>query len=261
MITKIRNKIVYYRPDTKNLQNIEIFIGSKIFQTLITNIDEEVIFVLGWDGTMLWAIDELADKNIPFYGINLWNKWFLLNDKNLLSPVYFKKEYPLFEWILLYKWQEKRTIGCNEFDIRTDNGRVIDLKIQLHSSLEINFSWDWIIISTPLGSSGYNSSLWWPLLPHESNLWVISAKAPWKPKNFPHIIYSLDKILSFSRNSYNWPISIYRDWRHLESIEKYEDFSFSIQKKQLWFSLLISEEYIHAWEQKIHREQWWNEIV
>lgn len=261
MTTKIGNKIVYYRSDTKNLQNIEAFIDSGIFQNLITHIDEEVIFVLGWDGTMLWAIDEFVDKNIPFYGINLWNKWFLLNDKSLISNAYTKKEYPLFEWVLKYKWKEKKILACNEFDVRTENGRVIDLSIQLDTSLQMDFSWDGIIVSTPLWSSGYNSSLWWPILPHESNLWVISAKAPWKPKDFPHLIYNLEKTVIISRNSYNWSIWIYRDGRHIDSIDKQEDFSLTIRKREQWFTLIISNAYVETWGQKIYTEQWFKDLV
>jgi NAD kinase len=261
MTIKIGNKIVYYRSDTKNLQNIESFIDSDTFQNLVKSIDEEVIFVLGWDGTMLWAIDEFADKNIPFYGINLWNKWFLLNDKSLISNMYIKKEYPLLEWTLKYKWKERKVLACNEFDIRTENGRVIDVSIQLDNSLEINFSWDGIVVSTPLWSSGYNSSLWWPILPHESNLWIISPKAPWKPKDFPHFLYSLDKKIVISRKSFVWPIWIYRDGRYIESIDKQEDFSLALQKKEKWFTLIISDTYKETWINKIYIEQGFRNLI
>ncbi len=255
MIQKIWNISLYYRTDTKNTKKVEDFIESSAFQKFLQQLHSEMIIVLWGDGTMLWAIDELGDKNIPFYGINLWNKWFLLNDEKFLSPKYKEKKYPLFEWILTHKWQTKTSFAFNEFDIRTANGRVIDLDIQLWSDLHFHLSWDGVIISTPLWSTGYNSSLGWPILPHHSNMWIITPKAPWKPKHQLPIIFPLEKEVTLQRVRHMWPIEIYRDGRHFWYIEKEEIFSFTFRKREKDITLLISEDYVDIWENKIYLEQ------
>lgn len=207
---------------------------------------------------MLWAIDELISKNLPFYGINMWNKWFLLNDKEFLSPKYREKKYPLFEWIFSYKWQTKTSFAFNEFDIRSANGRVIDLEIKLWENLHSQLSWDGVVISTPLGSTGYNNSLGWPILPHESALWVITPKAPWKPKHQAPIIFPMEKEIILQRVTHSWPIEIYRDGRHFWYVEKEENFMFRFKKREKDVTLLISEKYAHIWESKTYLEQGFN---
>lgn len=204
---------------------------------------------------MLWAIDELASKGLPFYGINLGNKGFLLNDKDYLSEEFIEKKYPLLEWILEYKWQKKSLFACNEFDIRTENGRIISLEIALESGLTLDVYWDGIVISTPLWSTWYNASLGWPILPHSCDLWIMSVKAPLQPKKLSPLLYSLSEKIYIKKIDHNWPIGIYRDGREVFNIEKSQDFSLTIGKKMEGVTLLVSRKYEKVWEEKIYKEQ------
>ena len=67
-------------------QNLNDFLNSDLLKELINNFKEKIIVVLGWDGTMLRAIKENYDKNMPFLWINFWHKWFLLNSKDSINP-------------------------------------------------------------------------------------------------------------------------------------------------------------------------------
>ena len=70
----------------------------------------------------------------------------------------------------------------NEIDIRSGNGKMISLDVSLSHKHAMSIEGDGIIISTPAGSTGYNSSLGGPIIPHTLNAFVITPKAPWKPR-------------------------------------------------------------------------------
>lgn len=254
MIQSLWNKILYYRQDTKNTPFIEAFIASWNFQSLLQNISQPVIFVLGGDGTMLAAINELQDKWLPFYGINLWNKWFLLNNKEFLDFQCVERKYPLLCGNIKIENESQTIFACNEIDIRTGNGRIIDLEIWIDNLL-VNFSGDGIIVSTPMGSSWYNQSLGWPLLPHQSNLWIICPKAPLTPKYFSPVIFPLEKTISMTRNSFLCPIEIFKDGKFVTKISKETSLTLHISKGKD-ISLLVAQSQVENWEKRIYQEQW-----
>ena len=178
-------------------QNLNDFLNSDLLKELINNFKEKIIVVLGWDGTMLRAIKENFDKNMPFLWINFWHKWFLLNSKDSINPNtdFVERKYPLLEIELKTNWKTKKSVAINEIDIRSGNWKMISLDISLTKKQSINIEWDGILISTPAWSTGYNSSLGWPIIPHTLNAFVLTPKAPWKPKLQAPILMKDDEII------------------------------------------------------------------
>jgi len=235
-------------------QNLNDFLNSDLLKELINNFKEKIIVVLGWDGTMLRAIKENYDKNMPFLWINFWHKWFLLNSKDSINPNtdFVERKYPLLEIELETNWKTKKAIAVNEIDIRSGNWKMISLDISLTKKQSINIEWDWILISTPAWSTGYNSSLGWPIIPHTLNAFVLTPKAPWKPKLQAPILIKDDEIIEI-KNVWRQNISeIYYD-----SVEllKANEFNLKIQKYKNKIRLIIAKNYIDIWDNKVLSEQ------
>lgn len=235
-------------------QNLNDFLNSDLLKELINNFKEKIIVVLGWDGTMLRAIKENYDKNMPFLWINFWHKWFLLNSKDSINPNtdFVERKYPLLEIELETNWTTKKAIAVNEIDIRSGNWKMISLDISLTKKQSINIEWDWILISTPAWSTGYNSSLGWPIIPHTLNAFVLTPKAPWKPKLQAPILIKDDEIIEIKNV---WRQNIAEIYFDSVELLKANEFNLKIQKYKNKIRLIIAKNYIDIWDNKVLSEQ------
>ena len=235
-------------------QNLNDFLNSDLLKELINNFKEKIIVVLGWDGTMLRAIKENYDKNMPFLWINFWHKWFLLNSKDSINPNtdFVERKYPLLEIELEINWKTKKAIAVNEIDIRSGNWKMISLDISLTKKQSINIEWDGILISTPAWSTGYNSSLGWPIIPHTLNAFVLTPKAPWKPKLQAPILIKDDEIIEIKNV---WRQNIAEIYFDSVELLKANEFNLKIQKYKNKIRLIIAKNYIDIWDNKVLSEQ------
>lgn len=250
------NKNIICFDDYKIEENHSLrdFLESDFLKETIDSFKEKIIVVLGWDGTMLRAIKENYEKNMPFLWINFWHKWFLLNSRDSIkqNTSFLERQYPLLEIELETNWEIKKAIAVNEIDIRSGNWKMISLDISLTKKQSINIEWDWILISTPAWSTGYNSSLGWPIIPHTLNAFVMTPKAPWKPKLQAPVLMRDDEIIEI-KNVWRQNIAeIYFD-----SVEffKSNEFNLKVQKYKDNIRLLIWKDYLDTWDNKVLSEQ------
>lgn len=89
-----------------------------------------------------------------------------------------------------------KAIAVNEIDIRSGNWKMISLDISLTKKQSINIEWDWILISTPAWSTGVTIVLLVDsIIPHTLNAFVMTPKAPWKPKYKLQLLMRDDEII------------------------------------------------------------------
>ena len=249
--------ICYDSYSLKNNKDLKEFLNSDKLKEIITNLKQQVIIVLGWDWTMLRAIKENYDKDIPFLWINFWHKWFLLNSKESIFPEfnYVERRYPLIEVSVWINWETKKEIAVNEVDIRAGSWRAIGLDINLSKRQNINISGDWIIISTPAWSTWYNRSLGWPIIPHTINAFSITPKAPLSPRwQWSILIEDLETI----RIQNTWrlnPVNIYCDWREFLHVWEENHLDIFVKKSNIKIRLIISWDYLDTWDNKVLQEQ------
>lgn len=256
-IISINEHIICYE-NFKYLENLDLknYIDEKKYTPLLKNLQESCIIVLWWDGSMLSAIRDFAYLQKPFLWINFWHKWFLLNDWEYIENSVFEiKKYPLLEFELTTKDTTKTWYAFNEIDIRAGNGRIITLEITLHGKKSICIAGDWIIISTPAGSTGYNNSLGWPIIPHEIEAFVITSKAPFHPKWQNPILFSQKEILKIRNIGRKNTLQIYSD-SNLVYEGTWESVQIVSKKSPKEITLLVSWEYLEKWEEKVLLEQW-----
>lgn len=244
----------YHLEEKKELLN---FLECDYLKQIIHSFDKNIVVVLGWDGTMLRAIKEHYKKGFPFLGINFWHKWFLLNSKDIIKPnlLYVERKYPLIEVEIKNSWVTKNAIAVNEIDIRAGNWKMISLDISLSKRQAINIEWDWIIVSTPAWSTWYNSSLGWPIIPHTLNAFVITPKAPWKPKWQTPVLINDNEIIEIKNVWRRLFTEIYCDWKEFLITQNWLQTDITIKKSDENITLLISKDYIDTWDNKVLQEQ------
>ncbi len=238
-------------------KNLKIFIESNKYKDVLDLIKSNTVLVLGWDWAMLTAIKRYHDKGFTFFWINFWRKWFLLNDRDYLNDKfeYIERVYPLLEVETVIENVKKTEIAMNEIDIRAWAWKMIWLDFSLSKKQKLCIEWDWVIISTPAWSTGYNSSLWWPILPHIIDAFIITPKAPWKPKFQSSIIIDDKELIEVNNNWRKNPIEIYSDWRLFLSTEKNTDILIKIKKSSKNIKLIIIKDYLNIWDNKVLQEQ------
>ncbi len=244
----------------ENKPDLKEFITSWKIEEILEWINEKIIIVLGWDWTILRAVRENYQKNMPFLGLNFGSKWFLLNDKNCFSKdfKYTKREYPLIETSISNWEQIDNLIALNEVDIRANSWRWIEVNIWLKAWQNIDLAGDWLIVSSPAGSTGYNSSLWWPIIPHTMDAFVITPKAPWKPRwQAPILLPDNEEIIIKNINRLN-SIWINIDWNEVKKTLSWENIEINITKSKQKVELIIDQKYINIWDSKVLADQWFN---
>lgn len=252
IILNYKNSFIYYEEFKYNTNfKLKEFIDKSLYKEIIDNININLVLVLWWDWTMLWALKKLMFDWLPFLWINFWTKWFLLNDnipKNNLK--YNILDYPIFELEV-----ENNKFYCfNEFDIRSSDWKILTLDISINNCTWISISWDGIIVSTPLWSTGYNSSLWWPIIPHNLNAYVLTPKAAWKPKWQQPILLNDKEILTINNS---WRINAFEIFSDGKTIFKSDSkTSFTIKKSFKKINFIVFDEYLDTWDLKVFFEQW-----
>ena len=247
------NEVLYSEYKFEENEELREILSSQKLQVFLENIPNDVIVVLWGDGTMLEAIWEHYLQQRDFLGINFGNKGFLLNSGEILDNDTKLEErvYPLLEMCID---DTLCAIALNEFDIKAWDGKMLDLDLVIAKGHHLSILWDGIIVSTPIGSTGYNSSLWWPILPHNLSSYILTPKAPWKPKWLAPIILSDDIVLTINTQGRQSPIELYADGRMIEKYET-EDISLVLKKSDVSVRFLVSAKQSDGWDSRVLEEQ------
>ena len=211
------NTICYSAFKYKNTDELKVFLESEELSDICNNLSENTIVVLGWDGTMLRAINENYSKGLPFLWINFWNKWFLLNDKKYITKksVYKNEIFPIMECVIKSWGKVYNDIFINEVNISAGWWKMLELKVILWNRKHFNVKWDGILISTPIWSTWYNASLWGPIMSHNTHNLSITPKAIWSPKWQQAIIINDNEIIELNNYWRCHSVEIYTDGREL----------------------------------------------
>jgi len=165
----------------------------------------DVVLSLGGDGTVLEAVTQVREAQIPILGINFGRLGFLANiGKELVQPALEALDagrYLTDRRSLLQLQSNKHlfdlNFALNEMTIqRKDNSSMITIHTYLNGELLNSYWADGLIISTPTGSTGYSLSCGGPIIFPTSANFVITPVAPHNLNVRPMIV-SDDVVLSF----------------------------------------------------------------
>lgn len=267
---KISKSLVFYNSHKYNSWwKLKDFIDGKEIVDIIGNIEKKyknwIIVVVWWDWTILKTINGFYKDEKPILGLNFWTKWFLLNKlEDIINCTEFVEvEYPLIKCTILNNWNKISRIAFNEVDIRADTWKVLNLNLFLQKSgekdLKLNLKWDGFIFSTPAWTTGYNYSLWGPIIPHSLDAFVLTPKAPLFPRNFRSIVLEYDREIKVNNTWRLSDLKIICDWSDFFNT-KDEEISVSLKKSKYSVKLFFPQKWNNSLKEKIFLEQWFKLI-
>ncbi|NMB04396.1 MAG: NAD(+)/NADH kinase [Tissierellia bacterium] len=127
--------------------------------------EPDLILVVGGDGTMLSAIRTLDHLNVPFLGVNTGSLGFLpgilpseieILPKLLSEETYYTEKYPTLEVKAKSLSGKEYTSYCfNEVLVKQHQPRLLEILIYLNGKPFNYYTGDGLIVSTPIGTTGY----------------------------------------------------------------------------------------------------------
>ena len=167
--------------------------------------DIECAIVLGGDGTMIQAANDLVNMDIPILGVNIGTLGFLTEVEKheienalhrLIADDYFIESRMMLSGSV--KEGEKELYhgyALNDFVV-TKRGicRIITIKVYVNDILQDIYRGDGLIVSTPTGSTGYNLSAGGPVLAPDMNCISITPICPHSFNNRSLVIAATDRL-------------------------------------------------------------------
>lgn len=152
----------------------------------------DVLVVLGGDGAMLHALHHYADINIPLYGMNAGTLGFLLNEyklKDLEKRIKKAKRidiHPLRMDVTDMYGKTHSGLAYNEVALLRQTHNAAYLKVYVNNELRMDkLVCDGVLLSTPMGSTAYNSSAGGPIIPLTANLLPLTPISAFRPRHWP----------------------------------------------------------------------------
>lgn len=208
---EVANRIKHYLKSHDKTCTIATDYGmdsSKEYSTDVQEIPEDTqcAIVLGGDGTMLQAANDLAKTDIPILGVNLGTLGFLADieqDKIYAALDHvMKDEFRIEERMLLEGTYIDRqgnvstNLALN--DIVINKGRyyhLVSVKVYINNELLDTYIADGLLISSPTGSTGYNLSAGGPVMVPSMEAMILTPICPHSLNNRSLVISAEDEII------------------------------------------------------------------
>lgn len=157
----------------------------------------DAIVVLGGDGAMLRALHQFADLDVPIFGMNLGTLGFLLNPYALDGlPDRLKKAksfriHPLQMDVVDKSGARHSEVAFNEVSLLRETHSSAKIKVSVNGKVRLpELVCDGIIVSTPVGSTAYNSSAGGPIVPLDANVLPVTPISAFRPRHWPGALVS-----------------------------------------------------------------------
>ena len=149
----------------------------------------DLVAVLGGDGTMLNAANQLGPADIPVAGINVGTLGFLTTctdrELDIFAKAVADKNYTLIKRMQLRatitsaNGDKKSFRALNEVTLaRGQTGRLVELDAWVDGELLNHYRADGLIVATTTGSTAYSLSAGGPLIAPKADVFVITPICP-----------------------------------------------------------------------------------
>ncbi|MGB1873428.1 MAG: NAD(+)/NADH kinase [Akkermansiaceae bacterium] len=149
----------------------------------------DLVAVLGGDGTMLNAANQLGPADLPVAGINVGTLGFLTtctdHELDIFAKAVADKNYTLIKRMQLRatitsaNGDKKSFRALNEVTLaRGQTGRLVELDAWVDGELLNHYRADGLIVATTTGSTAYSLSAGGPLIAPKAEVFVITPICP-----------------------------------------------------------------------------------
>jgi NAD+ kinase len=172
----------------------------------ISQIKADIVIVFGGDGSILHAVNQMGQNQIPVIAVHLGTLSFLSTVRsNELVPLLARPDLlqlPVIEHLLLdcklFKHGSKKlaasNIVLNEVLVQGETvSRIISLSLYVDGDFVTTYRCDGLILSTPVGSTAHSLSAGGPILRNDIDAVVISPISPHTLSNRP-LVDSPDRL-------------------------------------------------------------------
>ncbi len=188
--------------------------------------EADTIIVLGGDGTMLRALHEYADYAAPLYGMNLGTLGFLLNQHKkdeLEERIENAKRFtihPLAMTAIDKHGKKHKEVAFNEVSLLRQTHNSAKIKVNVNDQVRIpELICDGVMVSTPVGSTAYNSSAGGPILPLEANIINLTPISAFRPRRWPGALLKNNSKVTFEiLKAIERPVSASADSKEIRDV-------------------------------------------
>ncbi len=154
----------------------------------------EAVIVLGGDGSMLEALHQTLEYDIPVYGLNYGSVGFMMNPpdedgfENLVERVNSATGtiiHPLKMTATDKYEKEYNGVAFNEVSLFREQRQAAKMRIFVNGDERISeLVCDGALVSTPAGSTAYNFSAGGPILPLSANVHALTPISAFRPRRW-----------------------------------------------------------------------------
>ncbi len=166
----------------------------------------DCIIVLGGDGTLLQAAVDLADRDIPFLGINFGRLGFLAEvnrtDVEEALRKLIQNEYGIEKRMMLLgksydrQGMKDKARALNDIVItRKGSLQIINYNVYVNGQFLHRYHADGIIASTPTGSTGYSLSAGGPIVEPKARLILLTPICSHSMQSRSMVLSPEDKVV------------------------------------------------------------------
>ena len=181
----------------------------------------DACLVLGGDGTILKALRQFADTEVPVFGINYGTVGFLaaVDPDDLREGLdhAFAGEFESMSLPALDAGEGRLALNDVSFH-RRPHGRVAELTFSLGGRDVGHVRCDGLVAATPAGSTGYNLANNGPILAWGVEGYVVSFIAPHTLTARP-LVAAPDDVLSLRNAAGREPVDLVIDGEHVGDLE------------------------------------------
>lgn len=188
--------------------------------------DADVLVVMGGDGTMLRALHEFAGIQIPIFGLNLGTLGFLLNEHrkcDLPARIEAAKEYVIHPLQMRAMDREGRTfkeLAFNEVSLLRETHSSAKIMVFVDDEVRLPLLvCDGVMLSTPVGSTAYNSSAAGPIVPLSANVLPLTPISAFRPRRWPGALLPNTSCVRFEIiKPHERPVSVSADFTEIRDV-------------------------------------------
>ncbi len=190
--------------------------------------EDDLVVVLGGDGSILQAARQMRYHQLPVLGVNLGRLGFLAD----INPEKFEQIWPqvvqgpcgVTEHVMLdcSVWRNGERlggqIGLNEVALRTGSPyTMLQVDLYIDSVWATTYGCDGLILSTPIGSTAHNLSAGGPILHRNLQAVVISPISPHTLTMRP-VVDTADRVFELGLRRANSTTAVVVDGRELAEL-------------------------------------------
>ena len=220
--------------------------------------ETDLVMVLGGDGTILTALRSFAGRRAPVFAINYGAIGFLstVDHGQLVDGIdrALSGDYELLEMpALAIEVEGERRLGVNDISFhRRAHSRVAELEYLVGGEQLGHVRCDGLVVSTPVGSTGYNLANGGPVLAWGVEGYVVSFIAPHTLTARALVVAPGDR-LTVLNTSERDDVEVTTDGRTVTDLQPRRRIDVSFKDNEVLLAQIPGESFYHRFRDKFGR--------